>query len=131
MKAFRSLKPVSAAIAIAWFSNSAAVFCAQQGPLPDAPNVQLLALATQAPATPVAPQSNPRPTTAAGPRLTLGEAERMAIEHNPNVSIAHLIQLAQGQVVREARSAELPDAVADLTAVDCPRQQPHHRGRFK
>jgi outer membrane protein len=42
----------------------------------------------------------------------------MAIQHNPNVRIAHLLQLAQGQVVREARSPELPDAVGDLTAVD-------------
>jgi outer membrane protein len=52
-----------------------------------------------------------------GPRLTLADAERMAIQHNPNVSIAHLLQLAQAQVVREARSAELPFAMGDLTAV--------------
>jgi outer membrane protein len=53
----------------------------------------------------------------AGPKLTLGDAERMAIQHNPNVSIAHLLQLAQAQVTRETRSAELPIAVGNLTAV--------------
>jgi outer membrane protein len=49
--------------------------------------------------------------------LTLADAERIAIQHNPNVSIAHLLQLAQAQVVRETRSAELPTAVGDITAV--------------
>jgi outer membrane protein len=49
--------------------------------------------------------------------LTLANAERMAIQHNPNASIAHLLQLAQAQVVRETRSADLPIAVGDLTAV--------------
>ncbi len=52
-----------------------------------------------------------------GPKLTLADAERMAIQHNPNVSIAHLLQLAQAQVIRETRAAELPTAAADLTAV--------------
>jgi outer membrane protein len=41
----------------------------------------------------------------------------MAIEHNPNISVAHLLALAQAQVTREVRSAELPTAQGDLTAV--------------
>jgi outer membrane protein len=41
----------------------------------------------------------------------------MAFAHNPNISIAHLLQLAQEQVTREARAGELPDVHADLTAV--------------
>jgi len=40
----------------------------------------------------------------------------MAIEHNPNISVARLIALAQAQVTREVRSAELPTAQAELTA---------------
>ncbi len=88
----------------------------QERALPDAPNPQLIAQATQPPAMPQPDQANsPQP---AGPRLSLADAERMAIQHNPNVNIAHLLQLAQAQVVREARSAELPDAIANLTAVD-------------
>jgi outer membrane protein len=119
MKALRSLKLVSTAMAMALLAGSDAVIFGQQAPLPDAPRVQLIAQATEAPAAPITPQSNPQqPPTATGPKLTLADAERMAIQHNPNVSIAHLLQLAQGQVVREARSAELPDAVGDLTAVD-------------
>jgi outer membrane protein len=54
---------------------------------------------------------------ATGPRLTLAEAEKIALQHNPNISIAHLLQLAQAQVVREARAADLPSAFGDLTAV--------------
>ena len=41
----------------------------------------------------------------------------MAFAHNPNISIAHLLQLAQAQVTREVRAGELPDADASLTAV--------------
>jgi outer membrane protein len=50
--------------------------------------------------------------------LTLAEAEHLAIEHNPRIDIARLLQLAQAQVVREVRSNELPVASANLTAVD-------------
>ncbi|MDR3750397.1 MAG: TolC family protein [Terracidiphilus sp.] len=54
----------------------------------------------------------------ATPALTLAEAEHLAIEHNPRINIARLLQLAQAQVVREVRSSELPSAAANLTAVD-------------
>jgi outer membrane protein len=97
--------------------------------LPDAPVVRLVA---QAPPvmSPVHPsdsistdqQSAPQPPQApaqpSGPKLTLGDAEQMALQHNPNISIAHLLELAQNQVTREVRSGELPLATADLTAVD-------------
>jgi outer membrane protein len=56
--------------------------------------------------------------TPAAPMLTLAEAEHLAIEHNPRINIARLLQLAQAQVVREVRSGELPGASANLTAVD-------------
>lgn len=87
-------------------------------PLPDAPAVALLAQASQ----PSAPQAAPSPIAPQdqkpiGPKLSLAQAEQMALQHNPDVTIAHLLQLAQQQVTREARSAELPDAFANLTAV--------------
>lgn len=41
----------------------------------------------------------------------------MALQHNPSIGIAHLLQLAQAQVTRQVRSGELPTATADLTAV--------------
>jgi outer membrane protein len=81
-------------------------FAQQPAPLPDAPPRPS---GLQSPST-TAPSTN-------GQRLTLADAEKVAIEHNPNISIAHLLQLAQVQVTREARAGELPDADASLTAV--------------
>jgi outer membrane protein len=91
----------------------------QQPALPDAPAARLIA---QAPLllSSGARQSEPQQklqAPPAGPRLTLAEAERIALQHNPNISVAHLLQLAQAQVVREARAADLPSAFGDLTAV--------------
>jgi outer membrane protein len=104
-----------------------AVFCcaarAQQSALPPAPQAHLLiAVATQTPvqnanANSAANQSSgTQPDT--GPRLTVAEAEQIAIRNNPNISVARLLALAQAQVTREARSAEMPTASGDLTAVD-------------
>ena len=50
--------------------------------------------------------------------MTLAQAEQMAIQHNPNISVARLLALAQAQVTREVRSVEMPTATGDLTAVD-------------
>jgi outer membrane protein len=80
----------------------------QQVQAPVAPMPSLQLPAAQAPTGPVVPL---------GPKLTLADAERMAIEHNPNISVVQLIALAQAQVTREVRSAELPTVQGDLTAV--------------
>lgn len=90
-------------------------------PLPDAP-VPTIAAALLAQTTPSPAASNPdaltaRPMSPAEPKLTLTEAEKIALDHNPNISISRLLQLAQEQVTREVRSNEMPVAVADLTAV--------------
>lgn len=104
-----------------------------QESLPSAPAMNLLALAGQSSAS--APQSaaampqNPGasgvqaaiaqpPAGINGPRLTLAEAEQIALRNNPNISVARLLALAQGQVTRQARSVEMPQATADLTGVD-------------
>lgn len=42
----------------------------------------------------------------------------MALANNPRVSISHLLALAQHQVVREARSGELPQLTGSVTAQD-------------
>ncbi|HEV2275700.1 MAG TPA: TolC family protein, partial [Acidobacteriaceae bacterium] len=42
----------------------------------------------------------------------------MAIKNNPRISVGRLLALAQHQVVRETRSAELPTAVGAITAMD-------------
>jgi outer membrane protein len=55
-------------------------------------------------------------STAPGPQLTRDDAERMALANNPRTSVSHLLALAQHQVVRQARSAELPQLEGSLTA---------------
>jgi outer membrane protein len=62
-------------------------------------------------------QAAPGPEPSA-PALTIAQAEHLAIEHNPRISIARLLQLAQVQVTREVRASEWPTAAANLTAVD-------------
>jgi outer membrane protein len=92
--------------------------------LPDAPQVALVTLAQQgtmqneqgldnAPATQAAIG-----VTGQHQRLTQSEAEMLAIKSNPRVSVARLLALAQHQVVRETRSAELPQVTANITAED-------------
>jgi outer membrane protein len=92
-------------------------------PLPDAPKAPLVLLAQQT-SVPMAHPASQTPSTASGdsdsvehPRLTLSDAEKLAIKNNPRVSAARLLALAQHQVMRETRSAELPTANAAITAV--------------
>ncbi|MGD0889824.1 MAG: TolC family protein [Acidobacteriaceae bacterium] len=64
-------------------------------------------------------QSAPsRAPVSASTTLTLVQAEKIALQQNPHVQIARLIALAEGQVRREARAANLPTLTGDLTAVD-------------
>ena len=61
--------------------------------------------------------SAPQPTS--GPlRLTLHDAEHLALRNNPQISVSKLLMLAQHEVLREVRSSELPVAAGNLTAVD-------------
>ncbi len=96
-----------------------------QKTLPDAPSEHLIAVLGQAPAMPAQPQTatpqTPAPASAAtpqGPTLTIAQAEQMAIQHNPNISVARLLALAQAQVTRQVQSVEMPTAEGALTAVD-------------
>jgi outer membrane protein len=51
-------------------------------------------------------------------RLTRTQAEQLAIKNNPQVSVGRLLALAQHQIYREARAAELPSFNGAITAVD-------------
>jgi outer membrane protein len=55
------------------------------------------------------------PATAAIP-ITRADAERLALKNNPRITASHLLALAAGQVTREARSDELPQISAAITA---------------
>jgi outer membrane protein len=67
----------------------------------------------------------PTPTPIAAQPLTLSQAEQLALKNNPRIAIARLIALAQGQVAREFRSADLPTLAGNLTGV-----QPHDGSRI-
>jgi outer membrane protein len=51
-------------------------------------------------------------------RLSLKDADALALKNNPAISVARLSALASEQVTREARSSLWPQADANLTAVD-------------
>jgi len=82
---------------------------------PDAPRVPLILLAPATGQEP--PTTSDNSASGDHPHLTLADAEKLAIKNNPRVSVARLLALAQYQVVRESRSAELPTANAAITAV--------------
>ena len=94
-----------------------AMLHAQQGPADtQLPNAPVLNFAGRLQAHPV-PSPTPQNSPTTPQRLTLMDAEKLAIQHNPRISAAHLLALVQHQVVRETRAAELPAATANITAV--------------
>lgn len=70
-------------------------------------------------ATQPVPQTAPPQLPPNGPvqRLTLQDAEALAIKNNPQISVYHLIYLASNQVTREAKSAYYPTIYGSFTAV--------------
>jgi outer membrane protein len=69
------------------------------------------------------PTSPPQSPPAASPQqnvisLTLQQAEALALKNNPQITVARLNALVAQQLVREQRSALLPTATVNLTAVD-------------
>lgn len=68
--------------------------------------------------------ANTTPGVAAGtadsgsPQLTLEQAERMAIRNNPRISVGRLEALAEHEVYRETKSAELPSSTLAITGVE-------------
>jgi outer membrane protein len=74
--------------------------------------------ATQGSANPNSAPSGQPQTAAGGTRLTLKEAEAIAIKNNPQISVARLLTLASHQVTREVKSNLWPQAVANITGVD-------------
>jgi outer membrane protein len=80
-----------------------------------------LVCALQAQQAPSAMQAQAPATSAqstSAPRLTIAQAEQIAIRNNPRIRVGRLLALVQVQVTREVRSAEMPNAIGSLTAVD-------------
>jgi len=80
-------------------------------------SITLLSVRVRAQAVPPPPDAS---TSAVGTamRLTLQQAEAIALKNNPQITIGRLRALAAQQYVREARSALMPNAYLSLTAVD-------------
>lgn len=84
------------------------------------PLAQLQSPSAPAQAAPSAPAQTAAASgqTAQLPELTLAQAEQLAMRNNPRVTVGKLLALAQHQVYREARAAELPSLTANATAED-------------
>jgi len=102
-------------LTLALFSGG---FASAQSTLPAAPGPQILPSLRQSSAMPSAAAAPAAAPDSAQPSLTLAQAEQTAIRNNPRISVSRLEALAQHEVTREARSAELPTSVAAITAVD-------------
>ena len=78
-----------------------AAFPAQSGPQTSLPN---------------SPQTAPSGPPPSGiKQLTRTWAEQLAIKNNPRISVGRLLALAQHQIYRETRAAELPTFAGELT----------------
>jgi outer membrane protein len=73
--------------------------------------------------TPTAPQNQastqaPPQIPASGTlqRLTVQDAEALALKNNPQISVSHLLSLASGQVTREAKAAYYPNIYGSISA---------------
>ncbi len=75
-------------------------------------NLQPASSSADAQATPV---GSTAPDTM---RLTRTQAEQLAIKNNPRISVGRLLALAQHQIYRQTRAAELPNLNGAMTAVD-------------
>lgn len=91
--------------------------------LPPRAQVALVASLPRGAASQTASSADPQAAPAAQPpsgpmRLTRAQAEQLALKNNPRISVGRLLALAQHQVYRETRSAELPNFNGTITAVD-------------
>lgn len=71
----------------------------------------------QVPPPPALPPAPTLPTTGPLRKLTLPDAEALALKNNPQISVNRLVYLASNQVTREQESAYYPNISGNLTAV--------------
>jgi len=65
-----------------------------------------------------AAQTQPTTPSQTPLRLTVQDAEALALHNNPRISLARLLAMASQQVTREAKSNYYPTAYGSITAVD-------------
>jgi outer membrane protein len=123
MKSFMNKRNVLITFLVTWLciwshAQAPGNFKAGQG-LPSAPLPQTIPSQEQ----PVLTSSEQRPVdpevaSGAEESLSLKQAEVLALNNNPQISVARLTALASQQVTREVRSNLWPTATANLTGVD-------------
>ena len=86
-------------------------------PAQAAPQIQQAPDTLPAPPMPLAPAATQLPTTGPVQKLTVQDAENLAIKNNPQISVYRLIYLASNQMTRETKSAYYPTVYGSLTAV--------------
>lgn len=88
-----------------------------QSPVPSLPNAPTgtSSLPQSAPGS-LAPDRSSLPP-GVSLRLTLREAERLALANNPRIHVSQLVAKVQREVVRERRADELPNLNANVTGV--------------
>ena len=74
-------------------------------------------LQPSAPTPPAAQQQPQLPAPPAARRLTLQDAEALALRNNPQISVYRLLALASAQVTREQKAAYYPNIYGSLTGV--------------
>ena len=74
-------------------------------------------LQPSAPTPPAAQQQPQLPAPTAARRLTLQDAEALALRNNPQISVYRLLALASAQVTREQKAAYYPNIYGSLTGV--------------
>lgn len=139
--AVQTQRTLTATVLVVALSLASSAAAQTQASLPSAPAAKLMAQLGREPVSPLPaatqqpsagqssgaqapagaiPQGNVQGNAQSGPaqKLTRTQAEQMAIKNNPRVTVARLLALAQHQIYRETRAAELPTATASLTAVD-------------
>ncbi len=111
-------------LCIVWEVVVSAVLCVGQSALAQNPtDASLGSLLLSSSSSEVSSQSMrlsqvANKTANGGMRLSLKDAEALALRNNPAISVARLSALASQQVTREVRSTLWPQAYANLTAVD-------------
>jgi outer membrane protein len=102
---------------VASHSQTAIEVQAAQG-LPSAPMPQIAHDRPSARTPLIGQESSSQLSSSTRMSLSLKQAETLAIQNNPQISVARLTALASEQVTREVRSNLWPTAVANLTGVD-------------
>jgi outer membrane protein len=110
-------------IAVSWSAMPMAAQSASPMSPADAPTQSVTSPAQTQSAAPATAQPSGQvgsqlPTTGSLMRLTVNDAEQLALKNNPQVSVYRLLSLASGQVTRQERAAYYPTIYGSLTAVE-------------